>query len=647
MSVTEARTPVDPEVLRDALAAGNIPTLVPLLYQLTGDRKWLQAPFRPGRARGTDDNDDGRLPLEIQQEIRDAVAQAVLEWSAGRPPAVPAPQGEHLLELMRLCVAEHVPDEYEPMAAESMGFRARPLPDRGAARVGLTAVVIGAGISGMTAAKHLRDLGVDHVVLEKNDRVGGTWIENRYPGCGVDTPSYLYSLSFFPRAWSTHFGKRAELEEYLEDLATQLDLKRVIQFGSTVLSATWDDDAEMWTVRYTDSAGTEQKIVSNIVISAVGQLNIPREPTLPGRETFQGPVFHSARWPEGLDLAGKRVAVIGTGASAMQIVPAVVDEAGALDVYQRSPQWVSPNSNYFRPVGDKVHWLMENVPFYRAWYRFRLAWAHNDRIHASLQKDPDWPHPERSLNSVNDSHRQFFTAYLETELEGRPDLIEKALPTYPPFGKRMLLDNGWYAALKRPNVDLITHGVSALTETGVVDDEGVERPADVVVLATGFHAHSPVRYDVVGRDGVRLSEVWGADDARAYLGITSPGFPNLFFMYGPNTNLGHGGSFIYLAEAQITYIVDALSRMEREGITALECRQEVFDRYNADLDDAHARMVWTHEGMDTWYRNSRGRVVSTMPWRVVDYWTMTRSADLGDFHVRRAGQSAEVDERSA
>jgi 4-hydroxyacetophenone monooxygenase len=275
------------------------------------------------------------------------------------------------------------------------------------------------------------------------------------------------------------------------------------------------------------------------------------------------------------------------------------------------------------------------VPFYREWYRFRLAWAFNDRIHASLQKDPDWPYPERSLNRVNDSHRRFFTSYLESQLEGRGDLIERALPTYPPFGKRMLLDNGWFAALKRSNVDLITSSVSALTRTGIVAADGTERPVDIVVFATGFQARRPIHLDIRGRQGRSLAEVWGDDDARAYLGITTPGFPNLFFMYGPNTNLGHGGSFINLAEGQANYIADALCQMLNTGIVSIECRPEVCDEYNARLDAAHERMVWTHPGMDTWYRNAKGRVVTNMPWRVVDYWTMTRHADLGDFIVRR------------
>ncbi len=634
MSISEAPVGLDADLLREALASANIPTLVPVLYQLTGDSVWLAERYQPTRPRGTDDHDDGGLPPEVQEEIRQAVCAAVLEWEAGRPPAVPAPTGELLLRLASISVGEPVPAEYESMTAEQMGFRAAPRPKLTCELPSdYSVLIVGAGISGMTAAKHLIDLGITPILIEKNARVGGTWIENRYPGCGVDTPSFLYSLSFFPWKWSGYFGKRPELEQYLTKLAEHFDLCRSIRFNSTVERMEWDAAAHEWAVTVRRGDSTEV-MRANLVISAVGQLNIPKIPTLDGIDTFEGPAFHSACWPDSLDVTGKRVAVVGAGASAMQIVPAVVDRVAALDIYQRSPQWIMANSNYFRPVDDAVHWLRDHVPFYREWYRFRLAWAWNDRIHDSLQKDPDWPHPDRSLNAVNDTHRAMLTKYIERELAGRPDLIEKAVPTYPPFGKRMLQDNGWYASLKRPHVDLIPQGVRGLTRTGVLADDGTERPVDVVVFATGFRVENPVRYDVVGRDGHTLREAWGADNPRAYLGMTAPGFPNLFFMYGPNANLGHGGSFIFLAEAQTDYIVDAVAKMLNSGARSIECRAEVHDAYNADLDAAHSRMVWTHPGMDTYYRNSQGRVVSTMPWRVVDYWGMTRHADFADYIVR-------------
>jgi 4-hydroxyacetophenone monooxygenase len=630
-------TPVDVGRLRAAVESANLPTLLMALFQLTGDRRWLEDPYRPARGKGMDDNDLGGFPEHIQREIRESAVQAIEAWSEGTPVAIPAPGSGLLGEMMSTCVGEQVPSEYEVMMAEEMGFveePARAAPTSQYAR-DFSVVIIGAGVSGLTAALKLREAGINHVVLEKNSTVGGTWLENRYPGCGVDTPSYLYSFSFFPRQWSGHFGKRDELETYMQQMAEHFHLLSSISFDTEVIAASYDEGSQKWTVAARDRKGVEHEYVANVVITAVGQLNRPKMPTLPGMESFEGEIFHSARWPADLDVTGKRVAVVGTGASAMQIVPAIVDRVSHLTVIQRSPQWVAPNANYFRSVEEDVHWLMENVPFYHLWYRCRLMWTFTDKVHESLQIDPNWPHPERSVNAINDAHRRFFTNYILEQLDGREDLIEKSVPSYPPFGKRMLLDNGWFAALRRDHVDLVDGAVAAITPTGIRTADGVEREADVIAFATGFEAQRVLHpIDIRGRDGRSIREVWGEDDASAHLGIATPGFPNLLFVYGPNTNLGHGGSYIWIAESQVRYITDLLKQMVDQGVGEVECRPEVNEEYNRQLDAAHEQMIWTHTGMDTWYRNAHGRVVTNMPWRVVDYWGMTRTADLKDFDLR-------------
>ncbi|MBW0105618.1 NAD(P)/FAD-dependent oxidoreductase [Pseudonocardia sp. KRD291] len=619
----------DRETLAAALEHANLPSLVPVLVQLTGDRRWLAEPYRPTRSRGMEDNDGGGFSPEVAAEIRGAVCDAVL---SGDEPALPAPAGDALVELMTLAVGEPVPPEYGEMAARDMGFVDEPVRAV-APGTGPSVIVIGAGVSGMLAAIELERAGIEHVVLEKNDDVGGTWLENDYPGAGVDTPSYLYSYSFAPRAWSTHFGKRDEVITYLRGVADEFALRSRIRFGTEVTSCVYDEDAQHWTVR--TRAG--HMLVADVVITATGQLNRPKVPPIPGLDTFTGPIFHTARWPQDLDLTGKRVAVVGSGASAMQVVPAIAGEVAHLTVFQRSPQWAAPNDVYFSPVPDGVHHLMEHVPFYRLWYRTRLSWNTGDRVHPALQKDPGWEHPQRSVNAVNDGHRRVFTRYLTSELDGRPDLVGKALPDYPPFGKRMLLDNGWYAALRRENVDLVPESVAAITPRGLRGADGTEVEADVVVLATGFHPHKVLHpMDVYGRDGRTTAQVWGDDDATAHLGIATAGFPNLFLTCGPGTVLGHGGSYITIAECQVRYIVDLLVQMSERGIGAAEVREETEADYVARHDDAHERMIWTHPGMGNWYRNDAGRVVSALPWRIVDYWEMTRGADLRDFDVEPA-----------
>jgi 4-hydroxyacetophenone monooxygenase len=314
-------------------------------------------------------------------------------------------------------------------------------------------------------------------------------------------------------------------------------------------------------------------------------------------------------------------------------------------VFQRSPAWVIPVSNYFDTVPEDLHWLFERVPYYFGWYRFSLSWTFNDKLHPTLQIDPAWEHPERSISRVNDRHRVRFTEYIAAQLADRPDLLAKCVPHYPPWGKRMLIDNGWYTALKRDDVELITEGVTEITPDGVRTASGTERPADVIVLSTGFHTSQYLfPMTITGRDGVDLREHWEDDNARAYLGIASPGFPNLFFVYGPNTN-GSGGSFLAWSENQVSYIMQLLTAMIETGLGAIEPRQQVHDAYNAEVDAAHERMIWTHPGFSTYYRNSRGRVVVNVPWTVLGYWQRLRHADLGDYETEPARESSRPSHR--
>jgi 4-hydroxyacetophenone monooxygenase len=631
MSIIEPHCPVDEARLKRALGVANLPTLTMVLFQLTGDQRWLNDPFRPVRSSGLGPNDSGGFPDEIAEEIRTCAASAVMAWSRGRPAAMSIPNAELLRRMLSICMAEEIPDEYERVMREEMGLvpalSPEPLHPKD-----FRVAILGAGISGIIAAVRLRELEIPFVILEREQEVGGVWLTNTYPGAGVDTPSYLYSFSFFPRHWSTHFAKRNEMATYLAEAVDHFDLRRHIIFGTEVDSAVYDDATQTWEISSRDSDGSTRSVTANALISAVGLFNKPKTPDVPGMERFTGPMFHTANWPEDLDVTGKRVAVIGTGASAMQVVPAIADKVSRVTVFQRSPQWVGPCAEYFAPVPEDVHYLMDHVPYYQAWYRFRLAWVFNDRVHPSLQIDPQWEHSGRSLNAVNDGHRRYFTRYLEDQLADRPELIEKCLPQYPPFGKRMLLDNGWFAALKRDNVELVTEAVDSITNRGVVSQSGGEVEADVVVFSTGFETTrylQPIEF--VGRGGKRLRDIWGDDDATAYLGITVPGFPNLFLMYGPNTNSGAGGSYFFIGESQGRYIIDVITKMIERGIGVVECRAEAHDGWVSEVDEAHSKMVWSHPGMTTYYRNKRGRVVNNSPYRVVDYWLKTHDAELTDF----------------
>jgi 4-hydroxyacetophenone monooxygenase len=620
-----------------ALQSANIPILLAVLYQLTGEDKWLVPPFLPTRTRGLEDHDTGGFDEELQEQIRQAALAALADWADGKPVAEPAPTGDDLVRVMSTNVGEAVIADYEPMMAELLGFRTRPAPvlDHPIPE-GFEILVIGAGVSGMALAVELIAAGVPFRILEKNHEVGGTWLENRYPGCGVDTPSYLYSFSFQPNRWSTHFGKRDEVEGYLCRLADDRDLRAHIEFGVEVTDLVWDAEANHWTLTERRSDGTTALRTAPIVITAVGQLNRPKIPPVPGAETFSGQSFHSAQWFADLPLVGKRVAVVGSGASAMQIVPAIAAEVGHLTILQRSAQWIAPNDNYFRPVGEDVHWLLDNVPYYHRWYRFRLAWNFNDKIHATLRRDPSWIDP-LTINAANDGHRRHLVRYIESQLEGHPDLLAKSVPQYPPFAKRMLLDNGWYAALKRDNVTLVDSGPERIVPEGVVSADGRLHEVDIIVYATGFDAQRLLHPLSITGHSSTIREDWGDDDPRAFLGMATPGYPNLFFLYGPNTNLGHGGSWITMAECQARYLTELVCAFVERGLSTVEATAAAYERYNDELDATHREMVWSHPGVTSWYRNASGRVVTNMPWRVADYWRLTAEVDLDDFVCGTAG----------
>lgn len=635
MSLTAETVGDETRILEEAVSIANIPTLLMVLVQLTGDLDWLEPRYRPSRAQGLDDNDTGGLPEDVQREIRRAALKAILAWRAGRPMAIPDPDPDLLVKMLSVAMGEPVPAEYGPMTRAQLGehpVNEAPLevPE------GFRALVIGAGASGMCMGVHLKAAGVPFEIIERNETVGGTWLENRYPGAGVDTPNHLYSFSFVMWDWSMYFALRDELKAYMEHVADHFELRPHIRFRTEVLSTDWDESRQQWRVRLRDAGGRESVEHANVVVSAAGIFNPPVFPDIKGLESFKGPMFHTSRWPDDLDLKDKRVAVIGNGASAMQICPEIQNRVGELKIFQRSLHWAAPFPHFRKPVPEAIRFLIREVPLYQAWYRVRLGWTFNDRVHPALQKDPDWPDKDRSLNAINDGHRKYFTKYIREQLGDRTDLVEKVVPPYPPFGKRMLMDNGWYRMLRNPKVELVTERIAEVTENALVTEDGERREADVLVIATGFDVLRFINtYEARGRGGRSLRQVWEDDDARAYMGTAVPGFPNYFILYGPNTQPGHGGSLLFVIEMQINYIMDLMRKMVAGNLGAVEVRRAVHDAYNEKVEAAHENMVWTHPGMQTYYRNSRGRVTVNFPYRNVDLYEMTRAADLGEYVTER------------
>ncbi|NNL84155.1 MAG: NAD(P)-binding domain-containing protein, partial [Myxococcales bacterium] len=342
----------------EAVAIANIPSLLPMLVQLTGDRRWLEDPYRVTRARGLGDNDTGGLPDSIQQEIRDAALEAILAWRAGRPAELDDVSPELGVEMLAWVVAEKVPDEYAPIIQVELPAAQSRVPDPVEVPEGFQVLVIGAGVSGMGAAIRLKQLGIPFTVVEKGTHVGGTWRDNRYPGAGVDTPNHLYSYSFAPYDWSMYYCLRDELEEYLEHVAEKFDLRPSIEFETTVESCEYDTQSREWVVTVRRADGTEVVKRANAVISAVGIFNPLVKPDIPGLESFEGPCFHTAEWPDDVEVEGKRVAIIGNGASAMQTGPAIQHDVEALTIFQRSPHWVAPNEHFGKKIPEPIRFLL-------------------------------------------------------------------------------------------------------------------------------------------------------------------------------------------------------------------------------------------------------------------------------------------------
>ncbi len=628
--------------IQAAVACANIPTVACLLVHLTGERRWIEGRYVPTRTRGLDDNDSGGLAAQLQQEVRDAAVAELLAHVQGRPFALSKPTDELLVEMMGVSLGERIPLEYASMIRHELQLDPPEVGGEGRHAAGHSALIIGAGISGLCAAVELDKLGIPYTIVERNRRVGGVWLENRYPGAACDVPSHLYSFSAAPWDWSRFFAGGAEIHRYLEAFAQERKLLERIRFETEVTEARWDDAASSWVATAIDASGARHEYRASLLISAVGAFNKPRFPRVEGLERFAGPSVHTARWPQnGVALAGKRVVVIGNGASAMQVVPAIADEVASLTVIQRSPQWAAPFPKFKREVPTALQWLLREVPLYRLWYRLRLSWAFNDKTYPALQKDPTWGDPARSINALNDAHRRGLTEYIKSELGSAQHLLPSVLPNYPPFGKRMLLDNGWFRTLARPHVKLVTGAVTHVREDRVIASDGSEHRADVLIWATGFDVVNflaPMR--IFGRGGRELHADWNGDDARAYLGTTVPGYPNFFCLYGPNTQFGHGGSLITIVERQMHYVISLLSQMEERGVVSVDVRRDVHDDYNEKVDRTHEGMVWTHPGMDTYYRNSKGRVVVNNPFRIVEFWRMTQRADLNEFHITTRAERA-------
>jgi len=623
--------------IAEAVAQADMPSLLAALAMLTHDLELIDDGLKPPTPAMTSTiAPQGGMSEQALQRARELAVRAIVRWrDAGSP--TPDTPSEALLERIMRFIIKPEQDSCLPLLRHELNVphdvgapdwtRAGLAPD-----MAFSVAVIGAGVSGIAAAYRLQQAGLDFTVFEKNDEVGGVWWENTYPGCRLDTPNFAYSLSFAQKPdWPQQFSRQPEIHKYLSGVTDKAGLRAHTRFGTEVVSMVFDEPSASWVLTVRTREGRTDVQRFNAVITAVGILNRPNLPDIEGLEHFKGRVVHSAAWPADLDLKGQRVALVGTGASAFQIGPSIADQVSALTVFQRNPPWMLPTPTYHDDIRPGMMWLLKHIPFYGRWFRFWQFWVAVEGRLPLVEAEADWDHPV-SVGRANEQLRQECVAALEKQFADRPDLLAKMTPNYPPGGKRMLRDNGvWAAMLRRPHVQLVSEPIERVSATGIVTRDGSEHPVDVIVCATGFKSSDflhPMR--IVGRSGRDL-HAWWAGDCRAYLGITVPGFPNLFMTGGPNTAVVVNGSAIFSSECQVEYSLAAIKHLLTHRLAALDCQPEPFEAYNRWIDEGNLTKAWGVARTSSWYKNSAGRASQTWPFGLLDYWQLTAQFKPADY----------------
>ncbi|MFH5229367.1 flavin-containing monooxygenase [Antrihabitans spumae] len=478
-------------------------------------------------------------------------------------------------------------------------------------------LIIGSGFSGLGMGISLQKSGIDdYIILEKASEVGGTWRDNTYPGAACDVPTHLYSYSFEPRDnWSQLFSKQPEIFDYLKEVADKYNLRPHIRFGQNMTRGYWDESENRWHAFASDG----QEYVAQFVVSAIGALHVPSIPALDGIEEFTGAAFHSAQWNHDFDLTGKRVAVIGTGASAIQFVPEIVDRVGALTLFQRTAPWVLPRSNVDFPAGFQR--ALRRVPGLRFALRNGIYWSAESGAYAmnrrpGLLKGVEWIGKRHIRRQISD-----------------PVVQEKLTPDYRAGCKRLLGSNTYYRAIENPKTELVTDAIERVTADGIVTKDGVEHKVDAIIYGTGFHViDSFTNLSIKGRDGEDLTDRWTQEGVQAHRGITVAGVPNAFFLLGPNTGLGHN-SIVFMIESQIHYVIEAMKLVEANGVAAIAPRREAQDRFNEKLQSNLAGSVWNTGGCESWYLDEHGNNRTLWAGFTWQYWLQTRRVDVSEYEL--------------
>lgn len=613
---------VDPAFFRRAVEASDLAALRVALHQATGDSELAEL----GPVATLDETHRARL---VERAIH------LLETrSDGFERRVPSDQEIH--KLMDLVLGVPTRDEHFEIRRKFLAFTPFPFQHErpeGAASVpeGFEVAIIGAGPAGISMAVQLGRLGIPYVLYERRSEIGGTWSIHKYPDIRVDTLSITYEFSFdeeYP--WREYFARGEDVRSYLEFISKKYGVGEHIRLGHDLEEARFDEDGSTWHLTFKGPDGERVERDVNTVVSAAGVFSKAKRPDIPGIDDFEGTIVHPTQWTSEHEVRGKRVAVIGNGSTGVQLVAPVAEEAEHVSVFQRTPQWIGPRPNYGRAVEPEVRWLLDNLPGYWNWSRYTsiiglMTW-HED----FLIPDPEWEKKGGHITQKSEDLREFMIDYIKEQIGDRPDLLEKLVPDYAPMVRRPVVDNGWYKALTRDNVDLVTSGIERFTKNGIETSDGKHHEFDLIVSATGFEVDQflwPAEY--YGEKGVNLRDYWGPRSPRAYLGMMVPHFPNFFIMYGPNSQPVSGGvSLPSWFQIWASYIAQCLDTMFEEGHAQVVVKEEAFEAFNAEQDAVGSELAFIKDTKSVernYYVDKDGRLLVNTPYETAELYAMQKA----------------------
>jgi len=587
-----------------------------------------------------------RIDPAVAKEIRERLRAAV---KAEKPAVMPQLDKPMFRKMSRLLLGQDLPEMSVDVAFQHAGFttdtRVRKAEDVPPAD--FKVLVVGAGMMGINAAIKLQQAGFDFTVLEALDKVGGNWLTNTYPGAAVDTPSRVYSYSFEPNAsWTQFYPRGPEFLSYLDRVTDKYNLRDRIQFGTWVEGAEWDEARKIWTVKAVRN-GKPETYECNVLIMAVGPNNNPNYPKVKNLDTFKGPVVHSAAWDHSVDLTGKKVVLVGTGCSGVQVATAIADKVGELIIVQRQPEHIIPNPQAHAPVGELERWAMEYIPFVAQWKRLQSLHSQMRDMHGMIMKDEDYAAKTGGFGPINDGMRMMCEGYLKSHFPDNPEMVELLTPNFPVFAKRPILDCGFYDTLKKPNVSIVRGELAEADENAVILADGTRIECDALLLSTGYNLHFGRQFDIRGTGGKTLKDAFDPHPF-SYEGMLITGFPNFVFMGAPYSYLVANHAVV--SEQQVHYIIELLQWMVDDRLSSFDVSQQATDAFIDDVDTNLAKTAWVQCGSAHGYYRDKGgdgqkKVILAIPRHNSRIWHDLRSPREQDFNVTRSDGGAPAAQR--